>query len=184
MRNLVFALIAMLLLAGRSFAQNDEEIAKLRLYLRVSDKTPITVQKSRALPIGQPLKIFVASGDDPSPAQEVFQLIEEIKRAGKYGTIHVVSDAAGASLFLIQYEVEGKRRQEMTTALSMDPAVGRGRTDYIIKTEVRGYVVARTPSGFEIINRYVRQVVVGERRRELRDAFAKFLKDQFGKVAN
>lgn len=60
----------------------------------------------------------------------------------------------------------------------MDPAVGRGRNDYILKTEVRGYIVARKPDGLEILTRFERQAVASERRTELRDAFAKFLKDR------
>jgi hypothetical protein len=60
----------------------------------------------------------------------------------------------------------------------MDPALGRGRTENVLKADVRGYIVARKPDGLEILNRYKKEVTLGERRQELRDAFFKLLKEQ------
>ena len=178
MRSLLL-IAAILWLFSHSIAQDSKEIAALRQYISVSSTVPIKISKSPALPTS-PLKVYINTSDDTSASHELMQLIDEInkKNSEKYGFIEVVSDASRSNVLLIHYEVVGKRRQEMNTTLSMDPALGRGKTDYEIKTEIRGYIIAQSGDGLEILDRYARKVTVGEPRRELRDMFLKMLREQ------
>jgi hypothetical protein len=177
MRTIPLCVLGMLLIAVSASAQDRNEVAKLRLYLGVPEKTPINFSKSRDFKIEQPVRVVINSGDDPAPAKEVVSFIDETNKSGKPGNIQIVSDPGKANLFLIQYEVEGKRRRDMVNSMSMDPALGKGRTDFIEKMQVRGYIVARKSEGLEVLVRFEREVVVSEPRKELRDAFARFLKE-------
>ena len=179
MRNPVFMFAAIFLLSIQSVAQNNDEIAILRLHLRVADATPVVIAKTPQLPTNRPLKVYISTGDDSSALKELTQLVQDVnKKSGDKPEIEVVADASKANLFLIHYEPAGKRHKEMKTSLSMDPALGRGQTQNVMKAEVRGYVIARKPDGLEILSRYKKEVVLGDPRSELRDAFIKLLKDQ------
>jgi hypothetical protein len=180
MRNPASLFAAVFWLSIQSVAQSGDEIATLRLHLKVADATPIVIAKTPQLPTERPLKVYISTVDDSNVLKELMQLIQDVnKKSGdKPEVIEMVADASKANLFLIHYELPGKRHQEMKTSMSMDPALGRGRNDYVVSTEVRDYIVARKADGMEILSRHTRKVTLGERRKELRDDFSRLLKEQ------
>ncbi|HKS41760.1 MAG TPA: hypothetical protein VJX74_14190 [Blastocatellia bacterium] len=179
MRKLAFMFAAIFWLSIQAVAQSSDELAVLRSLLKVSDATPVSTAKALQLPIERPLKVYISTGDDSSVLKELTQLVQDVnKKSGDKPEIEVVADASKANLFLIHYEPAGKRHKEMKTSLSMDPALGRGRTDYVVSTEVRDYIVARKADGMEILSQHTRKVTVGERRKELRNDFSSLLKEQ------
>ena len=180
MRNLAFMFAAIFWLSIQSVAQNNDEIATLRLHLRVADATPVVIAKTPQLPTNRPLKVYISTVDDPSLSLELTEFIQDVnKKSGdKTDVIEVVVDASTADLFLIHFEPPGKRQREIKTSLSMDTALGRGKTDNVESTEVRDYIVARKGDGLEILSRHTRKVRVGERRKELQGDFSKLLKEQ------
>jgi hypothetical protein len=180
MRKTLLIAAALLGLLNPSAAQNNAEMATLRGYLKVSDKVPVASTKTPRLPTERPLVLYIDTAGDGGAANEVMQLVQEVnkKQADKFGTIEVSSDAAKANLLLIHYEVDGSRRKATDTTNSMDPALGRGQTRNVLKADVSGYVVARKADGLEILSHYKKEITLGERRQELRDAFSKLLKEQ------
>jgi len=180
MRKTLLIVVAILGLLNQSTAQNNAEMATLRGYLKVPDTVPIAPTKTPRLPTERPLVLYIDTAGDAGAANELMQLIQETnkKQADKFGTIEVAPDASKANLLLIHYEVAGTRRKATDTTNAMDPALGRGQTRNVLKADVCGYIVARKPDGMEILSRYKKEITLGERRQELRDAFAKLLKEQ------
>jgi hypothetical protein len=175
MSKAILLLVMILGLFIPTTAQDAEEIAALRKQLGIPDGVSITPAAKPQLPSERPLTVFIYTGDQGAVA-EVQKLIQDVNKK-QAGTVEVVSESSKASLWLIQYEVPGTRRQETDTSNSMDPQLGRGQTHNILKAQVRGYVVARNGNGLEILGRYKKDVVLGDRRMELRDAFNKVLKE-------
>lgn len=101
----------------------------------------------------------------------------------KYGPIEVVDDLSKANVILVHYELTENRREETDNKMTMDPGVSSrigsgGKSDRWISSQVRGYVIARRPEGFEILTRYEHKVNLGEPRRDLSDALLSVLKRQ------
>lgn len=180
MRNSLLIVAAILWLFTPSPAQNADELAALRKHLRVPETLVITPAKSPQLPTERPLKIYMDTAGDTSASSELVKLIQDInkKQADKYGPIEVTEESSKANLWLIHYEVPGTRHKDTDTSNSMDPALGRGQTQNVLKAEVRGYIMIPKPEGLEVLSRYKKEVTLGDRRQELRDAFSKLLKEQ------
>ncbi|MFL6215453.1 MAG: hypothetical protein ACJ74J_16350 [Blastocatellia bacterium] len=156
-------------------AQNADEIAALRKYLGIPDGVSIAPAATPQLPSERPLTVFIYTGDK-SAAAEVQKLVQEVNKK-QAGMLEIVTESSKASVWLIHYEVPGTRRKDTDTSNSMDPALGRGQTNNVMKAEIRGYVVARNGNGLEILGRYKKDAILGDRRMELRDAFNKALKE-------
>lgn len=184
MRNIILAVTAIFWLSGQTVGQkNNDEILRLRPYLPVSATTPITTAKSSALVAVRPLKIYMNTAGDPSAWDEVIKLIQDKKVTNRFGPIELVADASDANLFLIHYELTEKRRQEVAHTLTMDPGTSSriyngGKSDSRISTVVCGYILFRTSEGLEILRSYRDKVMVGEPRKELREAFFRLLNEQ------
>lgn len=175
MAKVLLGLIAILGLMIPATAQNADEIAALRKQLGIPEGVSIAPSATMQLPGERPLTVYIYTGDQSAIA-EVQKLVQEINKK-QPGTVELVTESAKASVWLIQYEVPGTRRKDTDTANSMDPHLGGGQTHNVYKAEIRGYVVARNGNGLEVIGRYKKDAVLGDRRSELRDAFNKALKE-------
>jgi hypothetical protein len=182
MRNALFLSVALFGLLQSPALQSQSEIAALRKNLGIPATVNITAAHTMQLPTERPLKVYIDTGGDASAAVEVNNFIEALnaKQENEYGQIEIVNGAAAASLWLIQYEVPGTRRKEAEAPNSRaaDPTIGGKQIANVTKAEVRGYVLASKPEGLEILSRYTKEVTLGDRHRELRAAFSKFLKEQ------
>lgn len=175
MSKVLLLFIAVLGLIIPAMAQNADEVAALRKHLGMPDGVSIAPAATPQLPNERPLTVFIHTGDQSAIA-EVQKLVQEINKK-QAGTVELVTESAKASVWLVQYEVPGTRRKDTDTSNSMDPHLGGGQTHNVFKAEVRGYVVARNGNGLEILSHYKKDVVLGDKRSELRDAFNKVLKD-------
>jgi hypothetical protein len=175
MSKVLLLFVAILGLIVPATAQTADEIAALRKHLGIPDGVSIAPAASPQLPSERPLTVFIHTGDQSASA-EVQKLVNEVNKK-QAGTVELVTESSKASVWLIQYEVPGTRRRDTDTTNSMDPHLGGGQTHNVYKAEVRGYVVARNGNGLEILGRFKKDVILGDRRMELRDAFNKVLKD-------
>lgn len=176
MRKVLPLFVLVLGMMNPTAAQNNEEIAALRKYLGLPDSVSLGLAQTPQLPAERPLTVYVHASD-PNVAAEIQKLVQEVNKK-QAGTIEVVSESSKANLWLIHYEVPGTRRKDTDTSNSMDPRSGGGQTTNVMKAEVRGYVVARTTNGLEILGHYKKNAVIGDRRPELRDTLNKLLKEQ------
>lgn len=97
--------------------------------------------------------------------------------------IEVADELSKANVILIHYELTEKRREEVDHNMTMDPGsnsrIGSGgKSDRWISSQVRGYVIARRPEGFEILSRYEHKVNLSRPRKDLSDALLSALKRQ------
>jgi hypothetical protein len=184
-RNIILAVTGVILyLSGQAQSQkHDDELLRLRLFLPASDTKAITTAKSPALPSVRPLKIYLNTGGDGSAWDEVTKFVQDDKVRNKFGPMELVTDAAEANLFLVHFELKEKRREEVAHTLTMDPGTSTriydgGKSVNRTNTMIRGYILGRSSEGLEILRSYRFKVLVGERRRELRDALLRLLIEQ------
>lgn len=168
-----------------AFGQKDAaELARIRTQMGVSESIPITIAGAHTLPAERPLRVYLSTAGDASASQEVLLSIKKInEKPDKYGPIEVVDDLSRANVILVHYELTEKQRDEVDQRMTMDPSSNSrtgsgGRIDRWISTQVRGYVIARRPEGFEILTRYERRVSFNEPRKNLSDALLSVLKRQ------
>jgi hypothetical protein len=159
-------------------AQDDAEVAVLRQFLSIPQNATVTLTDHGVLPTSRPLKIYIATDDEPT-AEEALKAIEELNRR-HVGEFEHVSSRALADVILVQYEMREKRRLETENRLTMDPSLATrsagGRTDPYYKSEIRGYVVVHNGNAYSILERYKKSVRLGEKRPELRNAFQRVVK--------
>jgi hypothetical protein len=175
MSRVLLLLVMMLGLVIPATAQNADEIAALRKQLGLPDGIAIAPATKVAVPAERPLTVYIYTGDQSAIA-EVQKLAAEINKK-QADTVAIVQESSKASVWLIQYEVPGTRRKDTDSSNNMDPHLGGGQTHNVMKAQVRGYVVARNGNGLEILGRYQKDVILGDKHSELRDAFNKVLKE-------
>ena len=185
MRRILFSTAVVFSVCTVALGQKDAaELARLRTQMGVPESTPITPAASRMQPIEGPLKVFLSTAGDETVSQEVLLSIKKINaKPDKYGTIEVVDNLSKANLILVHYELTEKRREEVDNNMTMDPGSnsrigGGGKSDRYISSQVRGYVIARRPEGFEVLTRYEHKVKLSEPRKDLSDALLSVLKRQ------
>lgn len=183
MLRIVFSTGVIWLACVVALGQRDAaELARLRTQMGVSQSTPITIGGAHTLPAERPLKVYVSTAGDESASQEVLLSIKKInEKPDKYSSIEVVDDFSKANVILVHYELTEKRRDEVHHRMTMDPGLNPrmgtvAKPDRWISTQVRGYVIARRPEGFEILTRYERRVNLSEPRKNLSDALLTVLK--------
>ncbi len=185
MLRIVFSIAVIWSVCTVALGQKDvAELARIRTQMGVSESTPITFASARMGPIEGPLRVYVSTAGDASASQEVLLSIKKInEKPDNYGSVEVVDDLSKANVILIHYELKEKRRDEVDQRMTMDPSSNSrtgsgGHIDRWISTQVRGYVIARRPEGFEILTRYERRVNLNEPRKNLSDALLSVLKRQ------
>lgn len=185
MLRIIFSTAVIFSVCTVALGQKDAtELARLRTQIGVSESTPITPAGARTQPIEGPLRVYLSTAGDESASQEVLLSIKKInEKPEKYGSIEVVGDLSKANLILVHYELTEKRREETENRMTMDPGsnsrIGSGgKSDRYISSQVRGYVIARRPEGFEVLARYEHKVNLSEPRKDLSDALLTVLKRQ------
>ncbi|MDQ3920516.1 MAG: hypothetical protein M3348_18805 [Acidobacteriota bacterium] len=184
MKLLIFAFTLLLWLSCPAAGQDrPDDLRGLHDYLPVPATVPIVRAESPALPSERPLKIYLNTAGDQTAQLEVLKLVQDKKTAEKYGAIEIVTDGSQANLFLVHYEVDGKRQTESSHSMTMDPSstsriYGGGRSDSQITAEFRGYVLARTSRGLEVLSSYQHRINLAEPRRDLRVELLKLLNRQ------
>lgn len=165
MLRIVFSIAVIWSVCTVALGQKDAaELAKLRTQMGVSESTPITIGGAHTLPAERPLRVYVSTAGDETASQEVLLSIKKINaKPEKYGLIEVADELSKANVILIHYELTEKRREEVDHNMTMDPGsnsrIGSGgKSDRWISSQVRGYVIARRPEGFEILSRYEHKV--------------------------
>jgi hypothetical protein len=180
LRNLTLAVVAAFMLAAPASSQNDKELARLREFLALPASSALATEDGRALPAARPIKVYVATDDEPTCAAEVEKLVAETNKTGASAAIVLVATRAQADVVLVQFEMREKRRIELDNRLTMDPTMGTrasgGRSDPVYRTEIRGYVLVREGDGYAVLEGFKKSVVLGGKRTELKSAFERALK--------
>jgi hypothetical protein len=185
MLRIVFSTAVIWSVCTVALGQKDAaELARLRMQMGVSETAPITTAGAPTLPAERPLRVYVSTAGDASASQEVLLSIKKInEKPDKYGSIEVVDDLSKANVILVHYELTEKRREEVDNNMTMDPGSNSriltgGKSDRWISSQVRGYVIVRSPEGFEILTRYEHKVKLSVPRKDLSDALLSVLKRQ------
>jgi hypothetical protein len=196
MRILFPVSILLILICIPAMGQNaNEELARLREHLTVPDSTPIKLANSSALPSGQSLKVYIATGLDVGVRGNFIKWMDEWnkKDGKKYGMVELVSDMSQAEIILARYTLREKITDRTEThstpvpATVYDPATNSVITRPVPRTystsyslvPVYAYVIAQKPSGLEILWRYTDQTTVAETKesgKSLRDDFFRMMK--------
>ena len=185
MQRIIFSAAVICSILGVALGQKDAaELARLRMEMGVSDTTPIAVPGARMQPIEGPLKVYLSTAGDISASREVLLAIKKNNaKPERYGSIEVVDNLSKANVVLVHYELMEKRHEEADNNMTMDPSSNSriqngGKSERWISSQVRGYVIARRPEGFEILARYEHNVKLSEPRKDISDAFFNVLKRQ------
>ena len=171
----------------------QEELAKIRRVLSLSDSASVKVAAAPALPSVRPLKIHVATGLDVRVRRNFMDWIEEWNRKeGKTaGVLKVVTEPAEAHVILVRITEREKARLTSQSQTTPSTSIGAGGTT-TTRTErhtfsfyqgpIYAYVLrVNGPSAIEILARYTTLGDVGETKssgRDLWEDFKKLLKER------
>ena len=181
-RAVVPASVALVLaLSVLASAQDPPELEQLRTFLSLPEATVFDWAEKDALPKAKPLRVFLATDEEPTAADRVRELITQSNRGGDGGVgLLEVRTLGEADVVLVQFEGHGKRRIEPDNRLTMDPSLGTrtqgGRSDPVYRSEIRSYVLLRAGQGYRILSGNKKSVKLGGRRDELRNALNKVIK--------
>ena len=175
----LFAALLFVVATVPAAGQNAEELDRLRKFLSVPDATTIKAVDGALPAPGAPLKVYLATDDEPTAGEQVEKFVAEYnKKASDATRVQLVKTKQEADVVLVQFEAAEKRRQEQDTRLAMDPTMASapgGTTRGGWRTEIRGYVLVRDAGGYTVIESYKKSVVLEGKRSELRNAFSKLL---------
>lgn len=194
MKRLAFASLLLLLLSLPSFGQTaEEETDRLRSQLGVDPSVRITVADSPALPDSTPIKVYLAFGLDTDVRAKMLERVADWnkKDGKKYGEVEVVSDLHAADVILAHYSMrdsaQSVTRTTVGSATVYDPATGGTVTRPVARTSSAtlipgySYIIRPTPTGLEIIWRYLGRSVEHGRGlpgQTMRDHFFDMLKER------
>jgi hypothetical protein len=174
--------LCLLVAGGHAVAQEAKDLERLRSFLSLPGTVALARSDSGVLPATGPLKVYLATDEEPTASTEVQRFIADQNRKGSDSSrIEVVPSMAEADVVLVQFEAKEKRRLELDNRLTMDPSMstrttGGGRTDPVYRSEIWGFLLVRDGAAYKVVQRYKRSVRVGEKRSELRAAFERALK--------
>jgi hypothetical protein len=168
-----------------TFCQDAKDLGRLHDFLSLPGTAVLGQTNRTGLPTTRPLKIYLATDDEPTAPAEVEKFItEQNRRAAAQAAIKIVSSMAQADVILVQFEAREKRRIELDNRLTMDPTLSTrtsgGSSNSVYRSEIRGYVIVHEGDKYRIVDSYKRSVTLGVKRTELRAAFERALKQSHG----
>jgi hypothetical protein len=149
MKRLALALVPLLLAAFHASAQTmQEEVARVRDQLGVSESTPITLADSPTLPTANPLRLYLALGLDMEVRKRTIERIDDWNKhdAQKYGALNIVSELSQADVILIHFSARDRAYSKV-----------RGTEGNIHTTTYipgNSYIVVPKGTGYEVLWRY------------------------------
>jgi hypothetical protein len=102
----IFPIFILLIAGVAASAQTmEQEVARVREQLGVSDSTPISLGDSK-LSSANPLKVYIAVGLDMEVRKRTVKRIDDWNKhdAAKYGALTIVSDLSQADVILCHYD--------------------------------------------------------------------------------
>lgn len=141
--------------AGHIAAQTmNDEIARLRAHLSVSDSIQVNTSSAPILPKEYPLKVYIATGLDMVVHNNFVRWINEWNRKDgkKYGALEIVEDLNQANIILARYTLKDQVTTQQDSVTVENTTILLSSSRAIVP--VYAYIIRRQPQRLEILSRY------------------------------